>query len=78
MDEAERREIIARLNNLAWYLRQGYPLQFRELAPRGRKGSSRETQRIISFTVLDVRSFDAIGWELMKRAMARRHHPPSS
>ena len=72
MDEAERREVIARLNNLAWYVRKGYPLEFREPSPRGRKGRSHDSRRIISFTVLDVGAFDALGWDLMKRDMRRR------
>ena len=73
VDDAERREVIARLNNLAHYVAKGYPLEFREPGPRGRKGPSREARRIISFTVLDVGTFDAIGRQLMKRNMRRRH-----
>ncbi len=76
MDEAERREIIARLNNLAWYVRKGYPLEFHEPSPRGRKGRSHEALRTISFTVRNVGAFDSIGWDLMKRAMAKRPRAP--
>ena len=72
MDEAGRREVIARLNNLAHYVAQGYPLEWHEPQPRGRKGPSHEARRTISFTVLDVGRFDSIGWALMKRAMSRR------
>lgn len=38
----------------------------------GAQGASCEAKRPITFWVLDVGRFDAIGWELMKRAMARR------
>ncbi len=72
MDDAERREVIAPLNNLAHYVAQGHPLEWHEPQPRGRKGSSHEARRTISFTVLDVRGFDSIGWALMKRAMSKR------
>ena len=72
MDEDELREVIDRLNNLAHYVAQGYELEWHEPQPRGRKGRSREAKRPITFWVLDVGRFDSIGWELMKRAMARR------
>ncbi len=76
MEDVERQEIIARLNNLAWYVRKGYPLEFHEPSPRGRKGRSREALRIITFTVRNVSAFDTIGWDLMKRAMAKRPRTP--
>ncbi len=72
MDDAERREVIDRLNNIAHYVRDGHPLEWQEPEPRGRKGRSREAKRPITFWVLDVGRFDSIGWELMKRAMERR------
>lgn len=77
MDELQRREIIARLNNLAHYVAKGYPLEFHEPSPRGRKGRSNEALRVISFTVRNVRAFDDMGWNLMKRAMKERGSPPA-
>lgn len=72
MDDAQRREILARLNNLAWYVRSGYPLEMDEPGDRGRKGPSREPHRFITFRVRDVRRFDSIGWTLMLRDMRRQ------
>lgn len=40
---------------------------FREPSPRGRKGRDRSASRFISFEVEDVRAFDSIGWELMRK-----------
>lgn len=73
VEDAERQDVIARLNNLAHYIAAGYPLEWHEPSPRGRKGPSHEARRTLSFTVFDVSAFDAIGWELMKREMSRRN-----
>ena len=78
MDDDGRHEVIDRLNNLAHYVRAGLPLEWHEPHPRGRKGPSREARRTLTFTVFDVHQFDAIGWELMKRALIRRGRRDSS
>jgi hypothetical protein len=71
VDEAERRDVIARLRNLAVYIERGHPLEWHDPEPRGRKGRDHNHHRILSFTVLDVAAFDSIGWDLMKRGWRR-------
>jgi hypothetical protein len=71
MDASERRAVIAALNNLAHYVEQGYPLEWTDPAPRGRKGRDRSAHRYISFKVLNVPAYDRIGWDLMPRSWRR-------
>ena len=71
-DEQSRQHAIDVLNDLAHYIRAGGRFELSDPAPRGRKGPDRSAQRFITFTVFEVRRFDAMGWELMLRRMKRR------
>lgn len=72
LDEAAtRREMIHRLNTLAWYIRAGLPLDWVDPQPRGRKNNDRE-HLTFSWTVRNVHAFNDISWRLIKRDMKRR------
>ena len=72
MEPSKQREAIRLLRNLAAYVMAGGELEYRDPEPRGRKGPDRSARRIISFTVHEVRRFDAIGWALWKRSLRTR------
>ena len=68
-EESYRRHAISVLNDLAHYVRGGGAFELDDPTPRGRKGQDRSAHRLITFRVLEVRRFDSLSWELMKRRM---------
>ena len=71
-DERSRQHAIDVLNDLAHYIRAGGRFELHDPAPRGRKGPDRSAKRMITFTVVEVGPFDALGWQLMLRRMKKR------
>lgn len=89
MDEAEQREIIERLNNLAWYVRNGYPLELHEPESAGRarvrlhrlgiddEGDAEATERPAGWMAPHVRSWPRRDVRTPgRRQSRRRHHEP--
>jgi len=57
------------IQTLAWYIARGYPVTAREPPMRGyKRAPANEARREIGFTIHEMRAFDAIRWELIKRS----------
>ncbi len=72
IDGATRREMVHRLRTLAVYVQRGGPIEWVDPPePRGKRPKTPD-KVTFSWTVFNVRAFDDISWDLMKRGVTRR------